>query len=58
MRALNICGRWISAANVADPSKYLSHWPGNTGYGAGGATARPRSATVVITKDDGGRVGS
>jgi len=51
-------GETISAANVADPSKYLSHWPGNAGYGAGGATARPRSATVVITKDDGGRVGS
>jgi uncharacterized protein len=47
-----------SAADVSDPSKYLSHWPGNAGYGAGGATARPRSATLAITKDDGGRVGS
>ncbi len=28
------------------------------GYGAGGATARPRSATVMITKNDGGRVGT
>ena len=51
-------GETISAADVADPSKYLSHWPGNAGYGAGGTTARPRSATVVITKDDGGRIGS
>ncbi len=51
-------GETISAANVPDPSKYLSHWPGNTGYGAGGANARPRSATIVITKDDGGRIGT
>ncbi len=47
-----------SAADVSDPSKYLSHWPGNAGYGAGGATARPRSATLAITKNDGGRIGS
>ncbi len=51
-------GESISVANIADPSKYPSHWPGNAGYGAGGATARPRSATIVITKDDGGRIGS
>jgi secreted PhoX family phosphatase len=51
-------GETISAANVATPAAYLSHWPGNAGYGAGGATARPRSATIVITKNDGGRVGS
>ena len=51
-------GESIAAADVTDPSRYLSHWPGNAGYGAGGATARPRSATVVITKNDGGRIGS
>lgn len=51
-------GETISAANVADPSRYLSHWPANAGYGAGGASGRPRSATVVITKNDGGRIGS
>ena len=52
-------GESISTARVADPASFLSHWPANAGYGAGGAdTARPRSATVVITKDDGGRVGS
>lgn len=45
-------------ADVGDPAKYLSHWPGNGGYGAGGANARPRSATVMITKNDGGRIGS
>jgi secreted PhoX family phosphatase len=43
---------------LSDPSKFTSHWPGNSGYGAGGATARPRSATVMITKNDGGRIGS
>jgi uncharacterized protein len=51
-------GETIVAGNVANPATYLSHWPGNTGYGAGGAMARPRSATIVITKDDGGRIGS
>ena len=51
-------GETITRANVTDPAKYLSHWPGNTGYGAGGSFARPRSATVVITKNDGGLIGS
>jgi secreted PhoX family phosphatase len=51
-------GETITSATVADPSKYLSHWPGNAGYGTGGATARPRSATIVITKNDGGVIGS
>jgi secreted PhoX family phosphatase len=47
-------GETISKANVGDPAKFLSHWPGNAGYGAGGANARPRSATIVITRNDGG----
>jgi hypothetical protein len=51
-------GDGTANADVGDPSKYTSHWPGSEGYGAGGNLARPRSATVVITKDDGGRVGS
>jgi secreted PhoX family phosphatase len=42
-------------ADIADPSKYTSQWPANAGYGAG---KRPRSATIVITKNDGGRIGS
>ena len=41
----------------AGPERYTSHWPGNMGYGPGGDLARPRSATVMITKDDGGRIG-
>ena len=51
-------GETIRQADLGDTSKYLSHWPGNAGYGASGATARPRSATVVITKNDGGRIGT
>jgi secreted PhoX family phosphatase len=46
------------AADIGNPQRYTSHWPGNTGYGAGGANARPRSATVMIVKNDGGRVGT
>lgn len=51
-------GESTKMADIADPTKYTSHWPGNTGYGAGSSNARPRSATIVITKNDGGRVGS
>lgn len=51
-------GESTAQADIADPTKYTSHWPGNAGYGAGGANARPRSATIVITKNDGGRIGS
>ncbi|MDO8278197.1 MAG: PhoX family phosphatase [Burkholderiaceae bacterium] len=48
-------GETTSQANLADPGKYTSQWPSNAGYGAG---KRPRSATIVITKNDGGRIGS
>lgn len=48
-------GETTAQANLADPTKYTSQWPGNAGYGAG---KRPRSATIVITKNDGGRIGS
>jgi secreted PhoX family phosphatase len=37
--------------NINDPASYLSHWP------AGGKT-RPRSATIVITRKDGGSIGA
>ncbi len=40
---------------------FESNWPGNgsgtQAYGSGGAKARPRSATIVITKNDGGVIG-
>ncbi|MCX7694018.1 PhoX family phosphatase [Tepidimonas taiwanensis] len=42
-------------ADVNDPSKYESQWPAKAGYGPG---QRPRSATVVITRTDGGRIGT
>jgi secreted PhoX family phosphatase len=45
-------------ADIGNPAKYTSHWPGNAGYGAGGTNARPRSATVMVVKNDGGRVGT
>jgi hypothetical protein len=37
--------------NITNPSTYLSHWPA-------GGNARPRSATIVITRDDGGLIGA
>ena len=48
-------GETTAMADIADPSKYTSQWPGNAGYGVG---QRPRSATIVITKNDGGKIGS
>jgi secreted PhoX family phosphatase len=48
-------GEGTAQANLADPTKYTSQWPSNAGYGAG---KRPRSATIAITKNDGGRIGS
>ncbi|QSI34050.1 DUF839 domain-containing protein [Variovorax sp. RKNM96] len=43
-------GETTSAASIGDPTKFGSHWPE-------GGNARPRSATVVITKNDGGLIG-
>jgi secreted PhoX family phosphatase len=48
-------GETTRQADLADPAKYTSQWPANAGYGAG---KRPRSATIVITKLDGGRIGT
>ena len=48
-------GEGTGMANVGDVAKYQSQWPANAGYGAG---KRPRSATIVITKNDGGVIGS
>ncbi len=48
-------GENTKMADVNDPAKFESQWPANIGYGAG---KRPRSATIVITKNDGGRIGS
>ena len=48
-------GEGTAMANVGDATKYQSEWPSNAGYGAG---KRPRSATIVITKNDGGKIGT
>lgn len=48
-------GENTKMADISDPTKFESQWPANIGYGAG---KRPRSATIVITKNDGGVIGS
>ncbi|MCM2348119.1 MAG: PhoX family phosphatase [Acidovorax soli] len=48
-------GEGTAMANIGDATKYQSQWPANAGYGAG---KRPRSATIVITKNDGGKIGT
>ncbi|CAN7509502.1 PhoX family phosphatase [Acidovorax sp. LjRoot129] len=48
-------GEGTGMANLADAAKFQSQWPANAGYGAG---KRPRSATIVITKNDGGNIGT
>lgn len=39
------------------PAAPSSHWPDSQATGTAGATIRPRSAIVIITKNDGGVVG-
>ncbi len=48
-------GDGTPVADLGDPAKYTSQWPSNAGYGDG---QRPRSATVMITRDDGGLIGT
>lgn len=48
-------GEGTEAIDVNNAAAYSSQWPSNYGYGAG---KRPRSATIVITKNDGGRIGT
>ena len=43
-------GEDTRAGDLGNPSAWPSHWPD-------GGSARPRSATVVITRDDGGQIG-
>ncbi|PSR17020.1 phosphatase [filamentous cyanobacterium CCP3] len=38
-----------NSESATDPTQFTSHWPD-------GGSARPRSATVVITRNDGGRI--
>ncbi len=48
-------GENTKMADIGNPAKFESQWPTNAGYGPG---QRPRSATIVITKNDGGVVGT
>ncbi len=48
-------GEATPMAQVNNPASYQSQWPANVGYGQG---QRPRSATIVITKKNGGRIGT
>jgi secreted PhoX family phosphatase len=48
-------GENTKMADVRDPARYESQWPANAGYGSG---LRPRSATIAITRIDGGRIGT
>jgi len=48
-------GENTAMAKVNDTAQYESQWPANAGYGPG---LRPRSATIVITKKNGGVIGS
>jgi uncharacterized protein len=48
-------GENTKMADIKDHAKFESQWPSNAGYGAG---KRPRSATIAITKLDGGLIGS
>jgi secreted PhoX family phosphatase len=41
-------GEDTAAGDIGTPSNYQSHWPANDG------TSRPRSATIVITRNNGG----
>jgi secreted PhoX family phosphatase len=43
-------GEDTPAANIGNPSLFTSHWPD-------GGNARPRSATIVIQREDGGVIG-
>jgi secreted PhoX family phosphatase len=42
---------------ATNPAQPTSHWPDSQAGGTVAATVRPRSAVVVITKNDGGVVG-
>jgi len=43
-------GEDTKPADIGNPAAYVSHWPD-------GGMSRPRSATIVITKNDGGLIG-
>ena len=48
-------GRWAVLTNFRDGKDQTSHWPASQ-TDRTNQTARPRSATVVITRNDGGLI--
>ncbi len=52
-------GEVISGVDLTKPETFQSHWPmgSNPTSDAATGTGRPRSSTIVITKNDGGIVG-
>jgi uncharacterized protein len=50
-------GENTTLANLADNTKWTSYWPDAVKGAAGAVPKRPRSATIVVTKNDGGQVG-
>jgi uncharacterized protein len=50
-------GENTTLANLADPTKWTSYWPDAVKGATGVVPKRPRSATIVVTKNDGGQVG-
>ncbi len=48
-------GEGTSAIGSAIDFTFESQWPGNANYGVAG---RPRSATLVISRTDGGKIGA
>jgi uncharacterized protein len=50
-------GENTTQANFADNTKWTSYWPDAVKGATGAVPKRPRSATIVVTKNDGGQVG-
>ena len=46
-------GETTPAIGTAAEFTFQSQWPGNQGYGVAG---RPRSATIAISRTDGGKI--
>ena len=52
-------GEVVTGVDLTKPATFQSHWPmgSNPLADAASGTARPRSSTIVITKNDGGIIG-
>ncbi len=50
-------GEDTASANLGNPSLWTSYWPDAVKGAAAATPQRPRSATIVVTKNDGAQVG-